>query len=158
MQVVRMNEHQAERFVDTMVKNMFNTIAGKRIAVLGFAFKADTGDTRESPAIRICRHLVEERADIVISDPRALANAKRELDDLGDRVRFDPDPYSALEGAHAMVLLTEWDVYKTLDFERVLRSMVRPPFVFDGRNALDHAKLEALGFNVYAVGKAARIR
>ncbi len=154
-QVVRMNEYQERRFVARMLKEMFNTIAGKRIALFGFAFKADTGDTRESPAILVARELLEENADLVITDPRALEHARLDLADAADRVTFEPDPYRAARGAHAVALLTEWREYRTLDYQRIFDGMVQPAFLFDGRNHLDHAKLHAIGFNVYSIGKAA---
>ncbi|MBM4143591.1 MAG: nucleotide sugar dehydrogenase [Lentisphaerae bacterium] len=151
-QVVRMNDCQQARFVTGVVRNMFNTVAGKRIAVLGFAFKADTGDTRDSPAIRVCRGLAEERARLVVSDPRALDNARRDLQAVAG-VEFDPDPYRAAAGAHAVLLLTEWPEYAALDYARILKSMEQPAFIFDGRGHLDHRKLFAMGFNVFAVGR-----
>jgi len=154
-QVVTMNDHQQARFVRQMVASMFNTIAGKRIAVLGFAFKADTGDTRESPALAVCRGLAAERAAVVISDPHALDNARRELADLGPAVAFETDPYAAASGAHALAVLTDWKLYRDLDFARIFAGMEKPAFLFDGRNCLDHAALHALGFNVYAIGKRA---
>lgn len=152
-QVVAMNEYQETRFVRNMLRNMFNTIANKRIAIFGFAFKADTGDTRESPAIRVCRALVAERAKIVISDPKAIENAKLELPDLLDTLEFEVDPYKAAEGAHAIALLTEWEEYKSLDFQRIYHSTVQPAFIFDGRNILDHQMLFDMGFEVYSIGK-----
>jgi len=152
-QVVRMNDYQEERFVERMRTAMFQTVAGKRIAVFGFAFKADTGDTRESPAIRVVRGLVEERAAVVVSDPRALDNARRELADLGNAVAFDPDPLRAAKGAHALALLTEWNEYRALDYRAILAGMEKPAFLFDGRNILDHRALFDLGFEVYAIGK-----
>jgi UDPglucose 6-dehydrogenase len=154
-QVVKLNEYQERRFVSRMLREMFNTIAGKRIAMFGFAFKADTGDTRESPAILVARELVEERADLVITDPKALGQAKLDLADLEGRVRFESDPYEAAKGAHAVALLTEWKEYRDLDFRRIYESMAKPAFLFDGRNHLDHPALFGLGFNVYSIGKAA---
>jgi UDPglucose 6-dehydrogenase len=153
-QVVSMNDYQQDRFVGNMISQMFNTVAGKVIAIFGFAFKADTGDTRESPSIRISRKLVEERAVVVITDPQALVNAHSDLSDVGDDVRFESDPYKAAEGAHAIAVLTDWDLYKTLDYERLYATMLKPAFIFDGRNCLDHKKLFEMGFNVYAVGKS----
>jgi len=153
-QVVLMNAYQESRFVTKMLRSMFNTMAGKRIAVFGFAFKADTGDTRESPAIRVCRQLLDERAAVTICDPKALDNARMELGDAAERVRFELDPYKACEGAHAIALLTEWTQFKELDYERIYASMEKPAFVFDGRNILDHQALYDLGFEVYSVGKA----
>ncbi len=153
-QVVSMNDWQQDRFVRNMVGRMFNTVSGKRIAMFGFAFKKDTGDTRESPAIRVARQLVEERAHVVITDPKALANAAVDLRDLGDRVVYEPDPYAAAQGAHAIALMTEWDCYAQLDFGRIYAGMMKPAFVFDGRNRLDHQALYELGFNVYGIGKS----
>ena len=152
-QVVAMNEYQETRFVTTMLHSMFNTIAGKRIAIFGFAFKADTGDIRESPAIRVCRELAGERAKVVVSDPKAIANARIELSDLLDQIGFEEDPYAAAEGAHAIALLTEWKQYKELDFQRIYDSMAKPAFIFDGRNMLDHETLFNIGFEVYSIGK-----
>lgn len=152
--VVHLNNWQQTRFVKTMLSTMFNTVAGKRIAVLGFAFKADTGDTRESPAIRVVRGLLEEHAEVVVSDPKAIPNARNDLKDVADRVVFEEDPYKACEGAHAVAILTEWKQYKELDYARVLKSMKHPAFLFDGRNILDHRKLFEMGFNVTAIGKA----
>jgi len=153
-QVVLINEWQANRFVDNIVSSMFNTIAGKRVAVLGVAFKANTGDTRDSPSLRVCRHLVAERAEVVITDPHALESASKDLRDLEGAIRFEPDPYVASEGVHALVLLTEWNVYGALDYRRIFESMTKPAFVFDGRNVLDHPTLHEIGFNVYPIGKA----
>ena len=151
-QVVLINDYQQSRFVAGMVRAMFNTVAEKRIALLGFAFKADTGDTRESPAIRIARLLVDEHARVVVSDPRALDNARADLADLGERVLFEPDPYAAAAGADAVAFLTDWQEYRQLDFARLLKNMRHPAFLFDGRNFLDPAALFRLGFNVHAVG------
>jgi UDPglucose 6-dehydrogenase len=152
-QVVEMNEYQQARFVSNMVLSMFNTVAGKRIALLGAAFKANTNDTRESPALNVCRALLEERAEVVISDPHALDNARIDLGDAASQVTFEPDPYAAAEGAHALAILTEWPRFTELDYEAVYESMVKPAFIFDGRNILDHRSLHAIGFNVYAIGR-----
>jgi len=153
-QVVAMNTYQQDRFVGSMISNMFNTVAGKRVAIYGFAFKADTGDTRESPAIHIIRQLVEERAEVVVSDPQALDNARLDLQDITEHVTFEADPYVAANGAHAVAVLTDWNDYRELDYTQVFDSMMKPAFVFDGRNCLDHQKLFEIGFNVCAVGKA----
>lgn len=154
-QVVTMNEYQQRRFVSRMVSSMFNTVAGKRIALFGVAFKADTGDTRESPALSVTRHLLEERAEVTITDPHALKNAEYELADVADQIRFEPDPYKAAEGAHAVAVMTEWKQYANLDYQKIYDAMVKPAFIFDGRNILDHERLHKLGFNVFAIGKPA---
>lgn len=151
--VVRINEWQQARFVRTMLANMFNTVAGKRVALLGFAFKANTGDTRESPAIAVARQLLDEHAQVVITDPKAVDNAREELADVASAITFEPDPYKAAAGAHALAVMTEWDQYRTLDYARIFASMEKPAFVFDGRNILDRQALYDLGFNVFAIGK-----
>jgi UDPglucose 6-dehydrogenase len=152
--VIKVNEYQEARFVRQMVRVMFNTVADKRIALFGFAFKADTGDTRESPAIYVARRLLEEHAKLIITDPKALDNARVDLGDCGDRVEFVEDPYEAAKGAHAVAVLTEWTQYRELDYGRVFESMEKPAFVFDGRNLLDHQKLFDIGFSVFPIGRA----
>lgn len=152
--VVEINDWQQNRFVQNMLTNMFNTVAGKRIAVFGFAFKANTGDTRESPAIYVTQGLLEEHAEVVITDPKALEKAKKDLKQFKQGLTFEADPYKAAKGAHAVAVLTEWEVYRTLDYKRIFKSMVQPAFLFDGRNILDHKKLFEMGFNVFAIGKA----
>ena len=152
-QVVEMNEYQQVRFVSKMVSAMFNTVAGKRIALFGAAFKAHTGDTRESPALAVCRALLEERAEVVLTDPYALENARIDLGAASSQVEFEPDPYAAARDAHAVAVLTEWPQFASLNYEAILDSMVQPAFIFDGRNILNHSELYELGFNVYAVGK-----
>lgn len=153
--VVKINEYQMGRFVLNMLTSMFNTLTGKKISLFGFAFKANTGDTRESPAIFIAKRLVEEKAELVITDPEALQNAKIDLKNIDEKVSFIEDPYDAAAGCHAIALVTEWDLYKNLDFEKIYRSMIKPAFIFDGRNILDHNRLFKMGFNVYPIGKPA---
>ncbi|MFZ1036374.1 MAG: nucleotide sugar dehydrogenase [Smithella sp.] len=153
--VVKINEYQQERFITNILKSLFNTLAGKKICVLGFAFKADTGDTRESPAINITRKLLAEQAQIIISDPRALKNAALDLADIKGSIKYVEDPYQAAAGCHALLILTGWDLYRRLDFKKIYRSMVKPAFLFDGRNIIDHNKCFTIGFNVYPIGKPA---
>jgi UDPglucose 6-dehydrogenase len=151
--VVKINEYQKERFTMQMLNSMFNTLCGKRIALFGFAFKANTGDTRESPAICISKRLVNEQAEVVITDPKALKNAQRDLKDLDGKVSYTRDPYEAAVGCHAIAMMTEWDLYQTLDYDQIYLSMTKPAFIFDGRNILNHQKLFEIGFNVYPIGK-----
>jgi UDPglucose 6-dehydrogenase len=153
--VVKINEYQQERFIANILKNMFSTLAGKKICILGFAFKADTGDTRESPAIYITHKLIAEHAQVNISDPKALKNAAIDLAGIKENVKYIEDPYRAVTGCHALVILTEWDLYKKLDFQKIYSSMLKPAFLFDGRNIIDHKKCFAIGFNVYPIGKPA---
>ena len=152
-QVIKMNEYQMENFVSKMVAAMFNTVAGKRIALFGAAFKANTSDTRESAALSVCRSLLDERAQVVITDPYALDNARADLIDVAEQVIFEPDPYAAAQDAHAIAVLTEWPQFVQLDYQSIFDKMIHPSFIFDGRNILDHKKLHNIGFNVYPIGK-----
>jgi len=151
--VVRINEYQKERFVLNILSAMFNTLAGKKICLFGFAFKANTGDTRESPAIFIAKKLIEEKAELVITDPEALNNARIDLDGIEGTISYVEDPYEASDGCDAIAVMTEWEAYKSLDFKKIYRSMIKPAFIFDGRNILDHKGLFDIGFNVFPIGK-----
>jgi UDPglucose 6-dehydrogenase len=151
--VVRLNDYQKRRFVESIIENMFHTVTGKKITILGFAFKPDTGDTRDAPAIYICKKLLEERARLSVVDPQALENARRDLRGIDDDVVYEEDAYKAVEGAHAIVLITEWKKFRDLDFERIYSLMEKPAFLFDGRNLLDAEKLARIGFHVFPVGK-----
>ena len=161
-QVVKMNEWQKDRFVKNIIRSMFNTVAGKRIALFGFAFKKDTNDTRESAAIGIAAALLEERAEISVVDPKVgQASVLRDLtgqstvseEVIRSNVTVTDDPYEATSGAHAIAVVTEWDEFKRLDFQRLYDSMEKPAFIFDGRNILPQVELRKIGFQVYGIGK-----
>jgi UDPglucose 6-dehydrogenase len=159
--VVKMNDWQKSRFTRQIVRTLFNTVSGKRIAVLGFAFKKDTNDTRESAAIAVVRGLLEEDATVVVYDPKVTASEIRR-DVSGDgkedpRLVIADNAVEAAAGAHALAVLTEWDEFKTLDFVTIHAGMQKPAFVFDGRNILPRAELEKLGFRVFAIGKPSAI-
>ena len=153
-QVVTLNDYQMERYVKRILQAMFNTLVGKKLAVFGFSFKPDTGDTRDSPAIYICKRLLEEKACLQISDPHALGNARKDLEGIDAGVAYIEDPYKAAEGVHGIALVTEWAEYSKLDYKKIFDKMDKPAFIFDGRNHLDHKALFDIGFNVYSVGKA----
>jgi UDPglucose 6-dehydrogenase len=153
--VIKINEYQQERFIANILNAMFNTLAGKKICILGFAFKANTGDTRESPAIYITRKLLAEHAEVIISDPQALKNAAIDLAEDKGVISYIEDPYRAASGCHALAFLTDWDLYRKLDYKKIYKSMVKPSFLFDGRNIIDHKKCFEIGFNVYPIGKQA---
>ncbi len=157
-QVIKVNDFQRTRFTKNIVNSLFNTVSGKRIAVLGFAFKKDTNDTRESPAIYVCRDLLSEEANLAIYDPRVPADTIR--DEIGaaadSRVEICDSAYEAAEGAHAVVILTDWDEFTALDFQRIYDDMERPAFLFDGRNVLDLEALSQIGFEVSGIGKTCR--
>ncbi len=180
--VVTMNDWQKRRFAEKIVSSLFNTVAGKRIAVLGFAFKKDTNDTRETAAINVCRDLLAEQAHVVVYDPKVPANeilsdvlgmpetrkaggsgTEPEYNGHGGSAPSSPtsrqrlsvaaDAYEACAGAHAIAIVTEWDEFKTLDFAKIYASMPKPAFIFDGRNILDLAALRFIGFRASGIGK-----
>lgn len=151
-QVVAINDYQVRRFVKRILRAMFNTLVGKKITVFGFAFKPDTGDTRDTPAINLVQQLCEEKAHLCITDPHALENARKDLEGL-EGVEYIADPYSAAKGAHCLALMTAWEEYRSLDYQKIFDSMEKPAFLFDGRNHLDHQKLYDIGFNVFPIGK-----
>lgn len=157
-QVVRMNDYQKQRFAQKIVRTAFNTVSGKRIALLGYAFKKDTNDTRETAALYVARDLLEEQAQVAIYDPQVEHDKIRH--ELGvsagsNRVVICNSAYEACKDAHAVAIITEWDEFTRLDYERIYRSMYKPAFLFDGRNILDLEKLRALGFEPYGIGKPA---
>ncbi len=155
--VVQMNDWQKHRFAARIVRTLFNTVADKRIAVLGFAFKKDTNDTRESAAISVCRDLLAEQATVVVYDPKVPADEIR-ADVLGKgqvnpRLIIAQSAAEACTGAHALAVLTEWDEFKTLDYAKIFAAMQKPAFAFDGRNILDLPKLRQIGFRAFGIGK-----
>ena len=154
--VVKMNDWQKRRFAARIVSALFNTVAGKKIAVLGFAFKKDTNDTRESAAINVCRDLLNEHANVSVYDPKVPSDEIRR-DVLGktedSRLSVAQSAAEACAGAHAIAVLTEWDEFKTLDFRKIYESMTKPAFVFDGRNILNLEELKSIGFRTHGIGK-----
>lgn len=161
-QVLRMNDHQKSRFADKIVSTLYNTVAGKKIAFFGWAFKKDTNDTRESPAIYVADQLLEEQAEISVYDPKvSIERIYSDLDALGTRspaenrrlLKVVVDPLDAVKEAHALAILTEWDEFKAYDYQAIYERMVKPSSVFDGRNILDKSILEGLGFQYYGIGK-----
>ena len=151
--VIKINEYQQERFVRNIIKAMFNTVVDKKIAIFGFAFKANTGDTRESPGKYVAKKLLEERAILSITDSQALDNARLDLAGMDGNVIYETDPFKAAIDASAIVVVTEWEIFKYLDYERIFEKMKKPAFIFDGRNILNHQQLFKIGFNVYPIGK-----
>jgi UDPglucose 6-dehydrogenase len=157
-QVVKMNDYQRHRFARKVLHALFSTVSGKKIAVLGFAFKRDTNDTRESSAISICRDLLEERAKLAIHDPKVeRAQIFRDLGrkDPDPSIAICKDPFEAAEGADAILILTEWEQFrsKNLDYAKIFALMRKPAFLFDGRNLTDLAKMREIGFVAEGIGK-----
>ena len=160
-QVILMNDHQKRRFAAKIVKTLFNTVSGKKIALLGWAFKKDTNDTRESAAIYVADYLLNEQAEIVVYDPKVTQEQiLADLDYLGTRseeenrklITVVNTAEAACTGAHAVAVMTEWDEFKTLDWEAIYTHMLKPAFLFDGRRLLDKEVLIAIGFEFYAIG------
>ncbi|XP_060534604.1 UDP-glucose 6-dehydrogenase isoform X2 [Cylas formicarius] len=162
-QVIDMNEYQKKRFTSKVIESLFNTVSGKKICIMGFAFKKNTGDTRESPAIYVAKTMLDEGASINIYDPKVEETQIYEdlthplISESPEHVRKHvtvfKDAYSATNGCHAIVLCTEWDEFITLDYEKIYDQMMKPAYMFDGRKILDHENLLRIGFNVETIGK-----
>ncbi|CAG8504525.1 4561_t:CDS:2 [Paraglomus occultum] len=164
-QVVDLNEYQKKRFVSRIIKTLFNTITNKRIALLGFAFKKDTGDTRESAAITLCKNFIQENAKVRIYDPKV--SPEQIYMDLSEpgivdntkevkkHITITSSAYEAADNTDAIVIATEWDEFKTLDYEKIYDRMNKPAFIFDGRLILDASKLRNIGFRVHTIGRPA---
>ena len=162
-QVIALNDYQKRRFAMNIIQTLFNTVSGKKIAMLGWAFKKDTNDTRESAAIYVSDYLLNDMAKVHVYDPQVPAKAMyADLDYLGTRkpeqnrelLTVETDPYETCKDAHAITVITEWDEFKTYDWKRIYDNMMKPAFIFDGRNILDHKKLMEIGFKVKAIGKS----
>lgn len=161
-QVILMNDHQKRRFAKNIISTLYNTVAGKKIAFLGWAFKKDTNDTRESAAIYVADDLLNEQAIIAVYDPKVkpaqmwsdlnYLNSRSEAENQKQLTAYQ-NPYDACQGAHAVAVLTEWDEFKSYDWQKIYDAMLKPAFVFDGRNILDQKALEQIGFVYRAIGK-----
>ncbi|MBF6608402.1 MAG: UDP-glucose 6-dehydrogenase [Flavobacterium sp.] len=160
-QVVKMNDHQKERFARSIVQTLYNTVSDKKIAILGWAFKKDTNDSRESAAICVTDCLLNEQARIAVYDPKVARNqVLADLDMLDSRsaeknaeaVEVFSTPYEACHKAHAIAVLTEWDEFRDYDWQKIYENMQKPAFVFDGRNILDGKQLSKIGFIYQAIG------
>jgi UDPglucose 6-dehydrogenase len=160
-QVIIINDHQKSRFAKNIVKTLYNTVSGKKIAFLGWAFKKDTNDTRESPAIYVANDLLEEQANISVYDPKVTSNqiqsdlnCLKSRSDLENRngLTYINNPYDVCKDAHAIVLLTEWNEFINYDWQKIYNEMQKPAFVFDGRNVLDKKVMETIGFVYQAIG------
>ena len=154
-QVVIMNDHQKHRFAKNIVRTLYNTVSGKKIAMLGWAFKKDTNDTRESAAISVAQDLINEEAKVTVYDPKVEeTQIQFDLGNQSDGVTIETNPYEACKNAHAVAILTEWDEFAAYDWQRIYDNMLKPAFVFDGRNILDKRKMKEIGFVYTAVGSS----
>ncbi|WP_163400314.1 UDP-glucose 6-dehydrogenase [Flavobacterium fluviatile] len=160
-QVIIMNDYQKRRFSNKIVQTLYNTVADKKITFLGWAFKKDTNDTRESAAIYVADDLINEQAKISVYDPKVLKNKilsdldyldTRKSSENADAVLSFENPYEACEGAHAIAILTEWDEFTKYDWQKIYDSMQKPAFIFDGRNILNAKELKSIGFIYNSIG------
>lgn len=167
-QVIILNDYQKYRFAKNIISSLFNTVSEKKITFLGWAFKKDTNDTRESAAIYVAEHLIEDGAQIHVYDPKVSeAKIKADMTYLWElkglteqkiasklkQIFVYKTAMEALGQTHAVVVLTEWDEFVTYDWKTIYQNMYKPAFIFDGRNILDFEKLTALGFQVKGIGK-----
>ncbi|WP_121666128.1 UDP-glucose 6-dehydrogenase [Mesonia aquimarina] len=162
-QVLLMNNHQKRRFAHNIISTLFNTVSGKKIAFLGWAFKKDTNDTRESAAIYVADELLNEQSKVSVFDPKVQKEQMyTDLDYLNTRSSEEnraglsvfKDPYEACKDAHAIAILTEWDEFKTYDWQKIYDTMQKPAFLFDGRGILNIPELEKIGFVCYKIGSS----
>ena len=161
-QVIIMNDYQKRRFADNIIKTLYNTVSGKKIAFLGWAFKKDTNDTRETAAMYVADILMEDKAEISVYDPKVrheqmfadvnYINSRTELENR-ELLKPKTDAYEACKDAHAIAVLTEWDEFIDYDWQSIYDNMMKPAFVFDGRNILDRQNLEKIGFKYYGIGR-----
>jgi len=164
-QVILMNDFQKKRFTAKVVSKMFNTITGKKITILGYAFKADTGDVRETPSMFVLRDLLQEGAKVHVYDPQVKREDmfaelnytcginKDNTPGLEESVITETCPYEACKDSHALCVLTEWKEFKDYDYTKIFETMSKPAFIFDGRNIMDFEGLRKIGFEVHAIGK-----
>lgn len=162
-QVIIMNDYQKRRFADNIVSTLYNTVSGKKIVFYGWAFKKDTNDTRESAAIYVADALLDEKANIVVYDPKVNADTiYADLDYLETRspeenrrlLKVTSDPMEVAKDAHAIAVLTEWDEFKSYDWQSIYEKMLKPAFLFDGRRLLDKEKMDGFGFKYYKIGES----
>lgn len=166
-QVIIMNDYQKRRFAENIISTLYNTVSGKKIAFLGWAFKKDTNDTRETAAMYVASILMEDKAEIHVYDPKVtgqqmisdleyLTEAQHHIisaQQIKEQLHVHNDPYLATQNAHAIALLTEWDEFNSYDWQRIYKAAMKPAFVFDGRNILNAKELKSLGFKIYQIGK-----
>lgn len=162
-QVIIMNDYQKRRFAENIITTLYNTVSGKKIVFYGWAFKKDTNDTRESAAIYVADALLDEKAEIIIYDPKVPEEqVYADLDYLNTRspeenrklLKVVKDPMEAVVDAHAVAILTEWDEFKSYDWQAIYDSMLKPAFLFDGRRILDNDKMDSIGFHFYKIGQS----
>jgi UDPglucose 6-dehydrogenase len=150
--VEQVNECQKQVVLQKTLRHLGPDLAGKSIGVWGLAFKAETDDMRESPAIPVIEGLLDAGAQVQTHDPKATDSARMIF---GDRVMYAADPYSAAHRVDALLVMTEWLVYRNPDFERV-RKLVRRPLLIDGRNLYDPDRMAGLGFEYHGIGRGHR--
>ena len=167
-QVIIMNDYQKQRFADNIITTLYNTVANKKITFLGWAFKKDTNDTRETSAMYVASTLIKDKAEIYVYDPKVPETQIRadltylydkgyfpnsQLSEIIDMVKVCDNYQDACENSHAIAVLTEWDEFINYDWKEIYNNMIKPAFIFDGRNILNANNLRNIGFKLYQIGK-----
>ena len=161
-QVIKINDYQKYRFAKKIISSLFSTVSDKKITLLGWAFKKDTNDSRESAAIYIADYLIDNGAKISVYDP--MVSEQRMLEDLNSlntrsyddnkkALSISKNPVQACKKSYAIAVITEWDEFKFYDWQQIFNDVIKPAKVFDGRNILDKNMLQEIGFEVYSIGK-----
>ena len=166
--VVDINNYQKTRFTNIIIDTLFKTVKDKKISLFGWAFKKNTNDSRESSAIYVANQLLDEGAYLNIHDPKvnnekvisdlinlckSLGESSLKINKKIDNIKFFNSPYLAAENSHAIAILTEWEEFNKIDYNKIYSTMVKPAFIFDGRKILNIKKLESIGFNCFEIGK-----
>ena len=156
-QVVKINLWQQRRISSLVIRNLFGTLSNKKLAIFGFSFKANTNDTRESPSINISKDLLQEGAKLNFYDPKV--NEKQILNEFveiidKENVLVSETAIKAVEGVDAVLILTEWEEFKNLEWDTIFKFMRKPAWVFDSRNCLDKEALIRIGFKVWSLGNS----
>jgi UDPglucose 6-dehydrogenase len=166
-QVIILNDYQKHRFAKKIINTLFNTVSDKKIAFLGWAFKKDTNDTRESASIYVAEHLIENGAEIHVYDPKvSREKIKSDMRNLWElkginediilrklaQIKVDDEHYKAVENSHAITILTEWEEFKNYDWISIYKKMYKPAFLFDGRKIIDIKKLKKIGYEIFSIG------
>jgi UDPglucose 6-dehydrogenase len=154
-QVVEINKWQQKRISSLIIRNLFGTLSNKRLGVFGFSFKANTNDTRESPSINISNNLLREGAKLSFYDPKVIEKQiflEFEKSEYKDNISVNDTPLKSAEGADAIIVLTEWEEFSSLDWQKMFNVMRKPAWVFDARAFLDTETLKNIGFKVWSLG------
>ena len=168
MSVIKMNQYQRSRFTQKIITSLFDNVNQKILSIFGWSFKKDTNDSRESASIYVSAQLLEEGAILNIYDPKVSEESilidlrilfesknlsKNEINKIIKNVNIMDNPYDATKKSHAIAILTEWDEFKKLDYNKIYSFMEKPSYLFDGRKIMNEQKIKEIGFNYFEIGK-----